>query len=178
MENIMYHIEYYISCDEEAMLFATLIEDPSLTFFFDKEKNKWVFSGCSLKITKEIRKLEKVSKEEAIIITMGVFVEPLYEDYGYKIYEEEVVRDIVEEMVKGFIDFAIYHYKYGTSKENVLNLKTSILDEAYHCDYYGLVEANFEEFNKRKQQGLYKEVNIVKENNDYLITLDESILEN
>lgn len=171
MENIKYHIEYYISTDNESMLFATLVEEPSATFYFDKANNKWVFTGCSLTITQEIRKLEKISKEEAIFITMGNFVEPLYEDYGFCIYEEKVKRDIVDELVNNLIDFAISHYKNGIKKEVVLNLTAKELDEAYHCDYFVLIKDNFEEFNKRK----YKDIKITKKDDDYIIKIDESI---
>lgn len=79
--NEKYHIEYYLSKDNKKMLFATLKEDYFNTFFFDKDKNDWVFGGVSFLEIRKNREVELVSKEIALSNSNNKRVEDYYEEY-------------------------------------------------------------------------------------------------
>ncbi len=78
--NKKYHVEYYLSKDNKKMLFATLKEDYSSTFFFDERKNDWAFGGVSFLEIKKNRNLEPVNKEIAFSIS-NKHIEDYYEEY-------------------------------------------------------------------------------------------------
>ena len=173
----LYHIDYYVSKDEQHMIFAVLHEDPTYVVFFDDEKKKWIFGGCSFEITMNFRPVEKTKKEVVVINTMGKTPEKEFEKVGFKIQKEKVKRkDRVDELVQGLIDFAISHYKNGIKKEVVLNLTAKELDNAYHCGYVELIDLCYEKFLKRKAKGKYKEIEIIKKDDDFIITIAKFVL--
>ena len=173
----LYHIDYYVSKDEQHMMFAVLHENPMYVFFFDEKKKRWIYGGCSFEITKDFRPVEKIEKEVVVINTMGKTAERAFKKIGFEIEKEKVKRkDRVDELVNGLIDFAISHYKNGIKKEVVLNLTAKELDEAFNCGYVELIDLCYEKYLKRKQNGKYKDIEITKKDDDYIIKISEEVI--
>lgn len=170
--NPIYHVEYYLTTDEKSMLFATLKEDDTYTFYFDENNDKWVFGG--LRFRDIGRPCEKVDENLAAFLTMGKFVEDYYEEYfGFKIAKEkEIKKDPVDDLVDNLIDFSREHYKYGLAEEKALNLSARELENAYNCGYYELIERYYKDINNQK----YKFIYIEKIKDDYIVHLDKEIL--
>lgn len=172
-ENIEYHIEYYLTKDNKEMLFSTLKEDDSYTYYFDEEKREWIFSGLRLKDIN--RPMEMIDENVAILITMGEFVEELYEEmFGLRIHRKKYEKtESVEDLVKSLVDFSKDHYKYGNDKR-MLHLSAKELEEAYHSGFYELIEKYHKDINNQKEK--YPYINIEEKDDDFIVHIDEEVV--
>ena len=168
----IYHIEYYQSTDEDEMLFATLKEDDSYTFFFDEEKREWEFSG--LRLQDIIRPLERVDENLMAWLTLGKFVDELYESmFGLRIYKEkEREVDPVEDFVNSLVEFAKDHYIVGFNDSTIKHLSIKDLEEAYHCGFYELMEKYYNDINSNEK---FNSINIEKNDDDYIVHLNDEL---
>ena len=83
--------------------------------------------------------------------------------------------DILKNFIEGIYNLSKMHYhSYKLDKEICLNYTAKILDNAYGGDHYGFLDKYYDEYLNRKDE--FKKINIYKENNDYIIKIDESLL--
>lgn len=171
-DKTLYHIKYYITTDDKEMLFAFLEEDDSYMFYYSEENGKWEFSG--LRFRDIFRPTEEVDENVAAFITMGQFVEDLFEEmFGLCIYKNKVEeKEPVQDLIDSLIEFSKYRYEGAINKEALLNLSAKALEEAYHCGFYDLIKEHYEEINKRNLS--YMHVDVVDD--DYIVRIDEEIL--
>lgn len=169
--NPLYHIEYYQTKDEDEMLFATLKEDDSYTFFFDEEKREWVFGG--LRFRDITRPMERIDENLMAWLTLGNFVDELYESmFGLRIYKEkEIEKNPVDELVNSLVEFAKDHYIVGFNDKTIKHLSAKELEEAYHCGFYDLIEKYYEEIKEDK----YSFIKIEKKDDDYIVHLNDEL---
>ena len=170
--NPLYHIEYYVSKDEDEMLFATLTEDDSYTFFFDKVKREWIFGG--LRFRDITRTTEKIDENLMAWLTLGKFVDELYESmFGLRIYKESAVElDPVESLVNSLVEFAKEHYVVGFNQNSIKHLSAKELEEAYHCGFYELIEKYCDDINNNER---FIFIKIEKTDDDYIVHLDDEL---
>lgn len=169
---IEYHVEYYLSKDEDEILYASLKEDDSFTFTFNEETREWEF--CPLRLRDISRQLEKIDENLAIFITMGVFVEDLYREmFGLRIFEKKERKvEPVEDLINSLIEFTKDHYKHGVDKDFLLNLSIKEVENAYHCGYLDLVEEYYNDINNRNLDYIH----IEKTEDDYIVRIKEEVL--
>ena len=168
----LYHIKYYLTTDDKEMLFATLEEDDSYTYFFDEENNKWEFSG--LRFRDIFRPTEEVDENVAAFITMGQFVEDLYEEmFGLCIYKKEYPKsEPVQDLIDSLIDFSKSRYEGAINKDALLNLSAKSLEEAYHCGFYDLIEKYYLDVNAKNLDYIH----VDKIEDDYIVRIKEEKL--
>ena len=154
------------------MLFATLKEDDSYTFFFDEEKREWEFSG--LRLQDIIRPLERVDENLMALLNLGKFVDELYESmFGLRIYKEkEREVDPVEDFVNSLVEFAKDHYIVGFNDSTIKHLSIKDLEEAYHCGFYELMEKYYNDINSNEK---FNFINIEKNDDDYIVHLNDEL---
>lgn len=169
---MLYHIKYYLTTDDEEMLFATLLEDDTYTFYFDEKNQKWEFSGLRFKDI--FRPTEEVDENVAAFITMGQFVEDLYEEmFGLNIYKKKYPKvDPVEDLIQSLIDFSKSRYDGMINKDAIINLSAKSLEEAYHCGFYELIEQYYKDINEKKLD--YIHIDVIDD--DFIVRLNEEIL--
>ncbi|MBQ3253994.1 MAG: hypothetical protein IJA65_05495 [Acholeplasmatales bacterium] len=86
-------------------------------------------------------------------------------------------RDTLKNFMDEFISLSRYHYhNYKLDKEVCLNYSANELDMAYNCGYFSFLNEYFDEFEKRKAHGEFKDITIIKTISDFLIVFNESIL--
>ena len=153
------------------MLFATLKEDDSYTFFFDEEKREWVFGG--LRFRDITRPMERIDENLMAWLTLGNFVDELYESmFGLRIYKEkEIEKNPVDELVNSLVEFAKDHYIVGFNDKTIKHLSAKELEEAYHCGFYDLIEKYYEEIIEDK----YSFIKIEKKDDDYIVHLNDEL---
>ena len=168
----IYHIEYYESTDEDEMLFATLKEDDSYTFFFDEEKREWVFSG--LRLRDIIRPLERIDENLMAWLTLGKFADELYESmFGLRIYKEkERGVNPIEDLVNSLVEFAKDHYIVGFNDSTIKHLSAKDLEEAYHSGFYELIEKYYNDINSNDK---YTFIKIEQKEDDYIVHLNDEL---
>lgn len=163
----VYYIEYYLSLEKNKILYATLKQDYNYTFYYDKNENKWVFTNMNFNAIKKHKKMELVDKNLAAFITMGNFVDDLYESmFGLNIYQEKhITKDSVDDFVNSLVDFAKSHH--------INNLSINELESAYNCGFVEMMKENYDIIINRKDK--YPFMKIKKESGDYIICFDDSI---
>ena len=84
-------------------------------------------------------------------------------------------KDILNNFIEEFYSLSIMHYhEYKLNKEVCLKYSANELDMAYECGYYEFIDEYYEEYLNRKDE--FKFVTIKKENNDFIIKIDEALL--
>lgn len=85
-------------------------------------------------------------------------------------------NDTLKNFIEGIYDLSKMHFhSYKLDKEICLNYTAKTLDNAYGGDHYGFLEDYYDEYLNRKDE--FPIINIYKVNNDYIIKIDESLLE-
>ena len=84
-------------------------------------------------------------------------------------------KDILNNFIERLYDLSKMHYhSYKLDKKICLNYSANELDMAYECGYYEFIDEYYEEYLNRKDE--FKFVTIKKENNDFIIKIDEALL--
>ena len=84
--------------------------------------------------------------------------------------------DIFKNFIEDILDLSKMHYhSYKLDKKICLNYTAKILDNAYGGDHYGFLDKYYDEYLNRKDE--FKKINIYKENDDYIIKIDESLID-
>ena len=83
--------------------------------------------------------------------------------------------DHLKNFIEGIYELSKMHFhSYNLDKKICLNYTAITLDNAYGGDHYGFLEKYYDEYLERKSE--FDKINIYKENNDYIIRIDESLL--
>ena len=84
-------------------------------------------------------------------------------------------NDILKNFIEDMYNLSKMHYhSYKLDKEKCLNYSANDLDMAYECGYYEFLELYYEQYLNRKDEFEY--ITIKKENNDFIIKIDEALL--
>ena len=150
------------------MLFATLTEDDSYTFFFDYKTREWLFGG--LRFRDITRVMERIDTNLVGKLTLGKYVEELYESmFGLRISIEERKVSPLDELINNLVELNKELYMLKSSNK-YLSLKE--VEERYHCGFLELVEKYY---NDIKENQDYSFVNIEKQNDDYIIRFNDEL---
>ena len=110
----------------------------------------------------------------------GCFPNRAFLEKGYKIYEKPIIcnEDALNHFLEDFKSFAKSDYD-GLFHNHDKSLKYSAKELDIHYENAGYVEVlgkYYKEFLKRKANGEFDYIEIVKVKKDYIITFNKSIL--
>ena len=169
-----YLLLYYLSIDDEE-LYVTLENNNDYPAIY--KNSEWEFCNVNFNEIKSKKQLKKISFEESLGHTFGLDPKPLYLNKNIDVYNKiskvnlEYDKDFLKKFLNQYKDFAIddltHHYH---NKNKSLKYFAKELDVHYeNCGTVEFLDKYYEEFLKRKANGEFDFVDIIKINNDYIM---------
>lgn len=177
-----YLLLYYITVDENEDIYAKVEGNDNYVCAYKNSSFKFIDKSFS-QIQKE-KTLRQISFETMLGYTFGLDPKDLYNSVGIQVYNiaskinKEYDKDFLKKFLNEYKEFAKDDYnKMFHNMNRDLTYSANELDIHYeNCGTFEFIDEYYEEFKKRKANGEFAFVEIIKISNDYIMVFNETIL--